>query len=188
MAVAAEHITGIQHTSYELRVARMMHCYRCLDAPLRARLARETRCVADAEDLAQEAFLRLWRVREWDEIHSPEAFVLKAAANLVKDRSRRTYRRMQLSAVPISEFVATDFGNEPHLVAEALETLSLLVQAIARLSAATQEAFALYRLENCTHAQIAERLGISVSMVEKHVSRAMRALRGAGVGNITDRR
>jgi RNA polymerase sigma-70 factor (ECF subfamily) len=56
-----------------------------------------------------------------------------------------------------------------------------LVRVIARLDATTREAFVLYRVENQSHAQIARRLGVSVSMVEKHVGRAMRSLRGAGL-------
>lgn len=44
-----------------------------------------------------------------------------------------------------------------------------------------RDAFLQYRLEARSHAEIAANMGVSVSMVEKHVSYAMTALRGAGV-------
>jgi RNA polymerase sigma-70 factor (ECF subfamily) len=181
MAVAAEQMAGFQRVAQTTRAARLATCYRCLGAPLRALLTRQTRSIDDAEDLAQEAFLRLWRIGEWDRIRSLEAFVLKTAANLVKDRSRRTHTRMMLSAVPLSDLTLQDAGSEPDRVMEAVQTLTVLLQVIGRLQAGTREAFVLHRLEDCSHAQIASRMGISISMVEKHVGRAMKALRMAGI-------
>ena len=52
-------------------------------------------------------------------------------------------------------------------------------RVIAALRPRTREAFLLYRFDACSHVQIAQRMGVSVSMVEKHVSSAMAALQAA---------
>jgi RNA polymerase sigma-70 factor (ECF subfamily) len=164
-----------------VRSERVADMYQCLDAPLRAFLTQQTRSVHDAEDLTQEVFLRLWRMDARSEIRSLKAVAFKMAENLLKDRSRRTYTRMMRAAVSAADMQLSDIGGEPSSVVESLQTLAIVAEAIAQLRPSTREAFLLYRLEVCSHAQIAARMGISVSMVEKHVSVATAALRSAGV-------
>jgi len=181
MAVAAERMTDFRPVVTGTRASRLVACYRRVDVSLRALLARETRSMDDAEDLAQEAFLRLWRTSDWDRIRSVEAFIYKTAINLARDRSRRAYTRMMLAAVPLSEVALRDTSGEPDRVMEAMQTLRAFSEAVARLHPDTRRAFLLHKIENHPHATIAQRMGISVSMVEKHVGRACKALRAAGV-------
>jgi RNA polymerase sigma-70 factor (ECF subfamily) len=160
---------------------QMAEVFYGLGAPLRAFLAQQTRSLDDADDLVQEIFLRLWRMGGRSEIRSLKAFAFKMACNLVKDRSRRTYTRMMRNAVPVSDIQLSDgCEGEPSSVVESLQTLAAMAQTIAQLRPSTRQAFLLYRLEACSHSEIADRMGISVSMVEKHVSQAMAALRRAG--------
>jgi RNA polymerase sigma factor (sigma-70 family) len=183
MAVAVDRIERLQRAA-RVRTAggdEITHCYRDFDAPLRAFLARQTRCVSDAEDLAQETFLRLLRMDSREEIRSVKAFLFKTATNLMRDRVRRTHTRMMRSAVPASEIELPDTGTEPSKTVESMQTATLFAQTIATLRSSTREAFLLYRLDACSHAQIARRMGISVSMVEKHVSAAMAALHDVGI-------
>jgi len=181
MAVAADRMQRVRRATSAAHVAQIADCYQRFDTPLRAFLTRQTRSIHDAEDLAQEVFLRLWRMGARSEIHSLKAFAFKTASNLLKDRGRRAYTRMMRNAVPTEELELPDFGGEPCGVLESLQTLAAIAATIAQLRPSTREAFLLYRLEACSHAQIAERMGISVSMVEKHVSGAMAALHAAGV-------
>jgi len=178
MAVAVDRMQSLRRAA---QGGQMAECYKCVDAPLRAYLARQTRSIHDAEDLAQEVFLRLWRVGGRSEIHSLKAFAFKTATNLLKDRSRRTYTRMLRNAVPVADVDLPDFGGEPSSVVESLQTLAVIAKVIAGLRQTTRDAFLQYRLEARSHAQIAANMGVSVSMVEKHVSCAMTALRDAGV-------
>src|ERR1700682_1773718 len=116
MAVAVDRMQSLRRAASAAQGGQMAECYQCFDAPLRAYLARQTRSTHDAEDLAQEVFLRLWRVGARSEIHSLKAFAFKTAANLLKDRSRRTYTRMLRNAVPVSDVDLPDFGGEPSSV------------------------------------------------------------------------
>lgn len=182
MAVAVERMRELRHANDRfvggVAGQRMSDVFRGLDAPLRAFLTQQTRSLDDAEDLMQEIFLRLWRMGARSEIRSFKAFAFKMACNLVKDRSRRTYTRMMRQAVPAGEVELSDMGEgEPSGIVDSLQMLGIVAETMATLRPSTREAFLLYRLEACSHAQIAAHMGISVSMVEKHVSQANTALR-----------
>jgi RNA polymerase sigma factor (sigma-70 family) len=181
MAVAAAEMHALRAPARESEGEKLTACYRSFGGPLRAFLARQTRSVHDAEDLAQEVFLRLWRTDGRTEIRSLKAFVFKTASNLLKDRGRRTHTRMMRNVVPGAEMDLPDLADEPCAIVESLQTLAAFEEVVERLRPSTRAAFLLYRLEACSHAQIAAKLGISVSMVEKHVSCAMAALHAAGV-------
>lgn len=182
MAVAAERMRDLRCAAADVHAERLAELYRFVDAPLRSFLAQQTRSVHDAEDLAQEVFLRLWRVGAQCEIRHLKAFAFKVARNLLKDRSRRTYTRMMRNAVPAGDVALADVGVEPSSMVESWQTLATVAAAIAQMPPRTREAFLLYRLEVCSHAQIAARMGVSVSMVEKYVSQATGTLKSAGVG------
>jgi RNA polymerase sigma factor (sigma-70 family) len=187
MAVAVERMRDLRHANGRGVGGevgqRMIDVFQGLDAPLRAFLAQQTRSLDDAEDLAQEIFLRMWRMGERSEIRSFKAFAFKMACNLVKDRSRRTYTRMMRQAVPAGDVQLSDMGEgEPSNVLQSLQMLAIFDETMAKLRPSTREAFLLYRMEAWSHARIAARMGISVSMVEKHVGQATAALRNVGVG------
>lgn len=183
MAVAVDRIGRLQRAARARAAAsdEFAHCYRNFDAPLRAFLARQTRCVSDAEDLAQETFLRLLRMDDRGQIRSLKAFLFKTATNLIRDRGRRAHTRMMRSAVPASDVDVPDIGAEPSRSVESMQMVALFARTVAALRPSTRQAFLLYRLEACSHAQIAQQMGISISMVEKHVSAAMAALHSAGI-------
>ncbi len=186
MAVAVERMRDLRAANDRcldgVASQRMTDVFQGLDAPLRAFLTQQTRSLDDAEDLVQEIFLRLWRMGERSEIRSFKAFAFKMACNLVKDRSRRTYTRMMRQSVPAGEVQLSDLGEgEPSSVVQSQQMLGIVAETMAKLRPATREAFLLYRVEAWPHARIAARMGISVSMVEKHVSQATAALRNAGV-------
>jgi RNA polymerase sigma-70 factor (ECF subfamily) len=160
---------------------QLASCYQSFAVPLRAFLARHTRSIHDAEDLAQEVFLRVWRAGVRSDIRHQRAFVYKAANNLLKDRSRRTYTRMMCNAVPAVDAELADCATEPSGLLESAQMLAAFNTTLAGLRPSTRMAFLMYRVEVRTQAQIAAEMGVSVSMVEKHISCAMRALREAGI-------
>lgn len=182
MAVAIDRIERLQRAARVKDNDPISHCYRDLDAPLRAFLARRTHSMCDAEDLAQEAFLRLLRMEDRDGIRSLKSFLFKTATNLARDRVRRSHTRMMRGAVPASEIDLPDTGTEPSQTLESMQAAAAFTRVLNELRPSTRQAFLLYRLEACSHAEIARQMGISVSMVEKHVSAAMAALQRAGIG------
>jgi RNA polymerase sigma-70 factor (ECF subfamily) len=159
-------------------------CSRFLDVAqgLHAFLRKQTRSRADAEDLTQEIFLRIWRQRAVGEIRKFDALVYQIARNLVRDRSRRGYTRLARHATSLNDMDMPDCSHEPSSEVEALQTLDSLSLTLRTLRPQTRRVFWLYRIESCSHAHIAAAMDISVSMVEKHISYAMAALRTKGLG------
>ncbi|NJO13619.1 MAG: RNA polymerase sigma factor [Gammaproteobacteria bacterium] len=155
-------------------------CFGSYDASLRAFLTRHTRSHHDAEDLAQEVYLRLARMPDLRRVRSRKAFLFRTALNLLRDRSRRVHTRAQRDAVPAHEVEMPDIASEPSGLLESWQALAQLQQILAALKPSTRLAFLLHRLEEWSHADVAAHLGVSTSMVEKHVSAAMARLRAAG--------
>lgn len=160
---------------------KLAGCYQSFAVPLRAFLARHTRSIHDAEDLAQEVFLRVWRTGVRSDIRHQRAFVYKAANNLLKDRNRRTYTRMMRNAIPAVDTELPDCADEPSGLLESAQMLAVFNTTLAGLRPSTRTAFLMYRVEVRSQAQIAAEMRISVSMVEKHINYAMTALRHAGI-------
>ena len=141
-------------------------------------LQRRTRSVDDAEDLAQESLARLVRYRG----HAPDtwaALLYHIAVNALHDRSRRAASRHDAQHVSLdgeaAELPATEPSHEQRTATE--QELALLQRALLRLPDRCRQVYLLNRIEGMTYPEIAEHCGISVKAVEKHISRALRALR-----------
>jgi RNA polymerase sigma-70 factor (ECF subfamily) len=152
-------------------------------------LRARTRDAAEAEDVLQELWIRLREVRSGP-IANARAYVFQMANNLVLDRERER-RRRQLRDRAWTEQAhtilqaadgdpqAVDPGRTPEELLSATQECNRLLQAIQGLPEAARRAFCLHKLEELSHAQVAARLGISRSGVEKHIALAMKHLRRA---------
>lgn len=135
---------------------------------------------AEAEDVGQEAMLRLWRAAPgW---RSGEAqvstWLYRVVANLVIDRLRS--RRRRGAQVPIE--VAPDIEDGgPSAEAMLLQgdRMQALDAAMAQLPERQREAVALRHLEALSNPEIAEIMNIGVEAVESLVARGKRALTAA---------
>jgi RNA polymerase sigma-70 factor (ECF subfamily) len=135
------------------------------------RIARRLRLPADAEDHLQEAFIRVEQYRKKASVRSEEALLVRVAANLGRDDERRS-RRLQDEP---AETLLRNFLCDAPIQDEVLEARQRLERANAglmRLSPRTREVFLLHRVDGLKHREIAARLGISTSAVEKHVAKA----------------
>ena len=136
---------------------------------------RRTRSLDEAQDLAQEVFIRLAGTNV-SEINTREAYIFNIAANLLRDKLRRERVR---SHYQVDAAQAEDFGLDlldPHRVAAGHEMLEALYAGLAELPEKTRRIFTLYRIENVSKKTIAAEFGIGESAVEKQVTRAMALL------------
>ncbi|MBC7166365.1 MAG: sigma-70 family RNA polymerase sigma factor [Phenylobacterium sp.] len=150
-----------------------------LRQPLMAYFRRRTADAAEAEDLTQEVFIRALRREGETDVRSADAYVFTIAANLMRDRARRRAARSanrHVSLDPLAprgphlDLPAEDSSAESVLIDR--ERLRLALAALEELPERTRHVFILFRVEKMRQAEIADRLGISVSAVEKHVVRA----------------
>ena len=135
---------------------------------------------AEAEDVAQEAMLRLWHAAgDWQAGGAkPSTWLFRVTANLAVDRLRRVGRAVGLdeSAEPEDD----DPGPEDRLVDAG--RMAALDAALARLPERQRQAVVLRHIEGLANPEIAEVLEISIEAVESLTARGKRALAKALAG------
>lgn len=126
----------------------------------------------DAQDLAQETFLRLSRaeLEAPGRLLRPAAYLRRIARNLLLDRSKAARRHHDEAHVSSEDVPLAAIDEERRL--EARDSLARLEAAIRRLKPRTREVFLAHHLEGLSYADIAARMGMSVSGVEKQMGRA----------------
>ncbi len=143
---------------------------------LRRLLRRRGASHAEAEDLVQEAVLRLHvYTRDGGEVRDPTAFLARTAMNLAVDAHRRG-RQGLYERQPIEELNLVDLAPAPDEVLAAEQRLVRMKETLDRVSPRTRAVFFMHRLQGFSHAEIAGQLGISVSAVEKHIASAVTTL------------
>lgn len=151
-------------------------------------LAQAVRMLADraeAEDIAQEAMLRLWKIApDWRQGEAEvSTWLYRVVANLCTDRLRRRRR-----SGPGLDEVAEPADPAPSASARLLERarMTALSEALAQLPDRQAQAVALRHLEGLSNPQIAEIMDISVRSVESLTARGKRALAGLLAGRKTE--
>jgi RNA polymerase sigma factor (sigma-70 family) len=149
-------------------------------APLTAYFQRRVNDRGAAEDLTQEVFARLSRRPDQNNGQTLEAYVFKIASSVLVDWGRnRTSRRigMHRNIADITESATIPGAlveeRTPHRVLEGKEALQDIQRALSQLSKQTREIFMLSRMEQVPHREVAQKYGISVSAVEKHIIKAI---------------
>jgi|SRR5215469_13407336 len=130
-------------------------------------IAIRTRNYDDAEDLLHSAYLRLIRYQVRMPVDDVAAFLVKTALNLNIDNCR--HLRVQNS---VAEFPQLEDSAplQDEVVAARIRLLRVRA-GLEKLPARTREILLMHRLNNLTYREIASRLGISSSAVEKHIAK-----------------
>jgi RNA polymerase sigma factor (sigma-70 family) len=146
-------------------------------APLRPALVkyflRKCGNEAEAEDLAQDVLVRALGKGQWESAEQAKGYIFRIAVNRWHDRNRRGLTHGQSVEWDDAAIFAQVEETSPERVLGSEQELHAVVAALELLSERTRDVFLLFRLEQMKHGQIAEMFGISVSAVEKHVSKAV---------------
>jgi RNA polymerase sigma factor (sigma-70 family) len=126
----------------------------------------------DAEDVIQEAYLRVLRYSVDHGVEDMERLLFSAAKNLAVDSIRR--RRTRDKTATSYAALEADTQSWPALDEQVYlqQRLSSVEAAVAVLPERCREVFLMHRVESLSYSQIAARCGISVSAVEKNIARA----------------
>jgi len=129
---------------------------------------------AEAEDVAQDAMMRLWKIAgEWRQGEAQvSTWLYRVTANLCTDRLRRRKRSMPLDAVAEPLDGAPSVLAQMHRDARA----TALSDALAQLPPRQAEAVALRHLEGLSNPEIAAVMDIGVEAVESLTARGKRGL------------
>ena len=131
----------------------------------------------DAQDIAQEVFLRCWRSQDGlPEVQNLRAWIFRVGLNAAKDLQRSAWRRR---AKPMLEESAmnVDGSDSPGAALEHREEIGRLRQAITSLRADEQEVFLLRQNGGLTYEQIAEIRSAPVGTVKTQMRTALQKLR-----------
>lgn len=128
--------------------------------------------IDEADDLVQEAFLRLERYERDHAVRSREAFVMRAAANLTVDRARRAAANPvgPLGVLNLSEIASAEALPDEQV--ESRTRLEHLQRGMATLSEDARRILLMRRIDGLSFKEIALAEGLSVAAVEKKVARA----------------
>ena len=131
---------------------------------------------AEAEDVAQETMLRLWRVApEWRQGETKvTTWAYRVATNLCIDRQRSRGRRRQMALDDAPEVADGALGAEGRLIEAG--RMAALETALAGLPDRQRQAVVLRHLEGMTNPEIAVIMEIGVEAVESLTARGKRAL------------
>ena len=139
---------------------------------IRARLARSLGSRDFADEVMHETYLRLYRNEAVGAIQKPDAFIFRTALNIATDKRREASRRASLAeilAVTRLAEGAQDLSREM----EARLELEVLKRALAELPRRRRAIFIAARVDGISHEEIARRFGLSRTMVQKELRRAI---------------
>lgn len=126
-----------------------------------------------AREILQDAYLSLVRDDNWRKVEHPRAYVTKA----VKYLAWRKFERARIVPIELmANLEAVDqASDEPdaHELLSAAERRQIILDAIEALPPKCRRVVKLRRLKEMLPADIAQEMGISVSMVEKHLAKGM---------------
>jgi RNA polymerase sigma-70 factor, ECF subfamily len=131
---------------------------------------------AEAEDVAQEAMLRLWRSADGLEVGPPglRPWLRRVVSNLCVDRMRSGKRLTVTDEVPEQVEPATQ-----HSQLEAQDTSERVEAALRALPDRQRLALTLFHYEGLSQIEVGKAMGISDEAVESLLARARRTLKAA---------
>lgn len=141
-------------------------------------LAARLKDGTEADDLAQEAYLRILRVEDSLLIRNPRSFALRVATNVAYEWGRLSrHVREHVGAESLEDH---DSGGAGPLEQAALaQELKTLRRALDGLTPTRRAVLLMHARDGLTYPEIARQMGLSVSMVGKHLALGLEACRQA---------
>lgn len=127
--------------------------------------------LSDAQEVAQEAYIRMFTLEHPEQVESLRAYLFRIASNLAVDRLRMRKVRNDHPLEPPSEDVHLAPIPERH--ASATEQLHGLHKALRELPAKTSRAFVMHVIDGADIGVIARTMKVSERMVRYHVANAL---------------
>lgn len=131
-----------------------------------------------ADDVVQDAYLKIAEAQRPFTIKRPMSYVYQVVRNLAIDRHRR-------SALESTFFAAEEEGNKesvstgsPELIEINRQALDRVARALDELPDRTRRAFELYRMGGYTQREVAQQLGVSTTLVNFMIRDALQHCRG----------
>ena len=133
----------------------------------------------EAQDLVQATFERLLvKAGSGDPIRDERGLLYEIARNLLVDRYRQRQVRQHDSDEVLQDMQGPS-SEDPQAIVSGRQRMLQLADAIEGLPPRCRQAFVLHRVDGLPQADVAQRMGISVNMVERHIMLALATCRKA---------
>lgn len=135
----------------------------------------------EARGIVQDSYLKFFRAGYDATSSDARPLLFTIAKNLLNDhyRNQQKHDRVMISTPPQSQLDGEAQEADPADRLHSARTLESIIAAVESMPPKRQEVFKLSRFEGLKNQDIAERLNISKSMVEKHLAAALQDLRAA---------
>lgn len=143
--------------------------YKSQAEPLRNHLYYKCGNIELAEDLVQDSFHKLWEKCKEIIYNSVVGFLYSISNNLFIDKKRSEKVSLKFEKT-IIEKKETD---DPFFLLRTKEFNNKLEKTISQLPEGQREAFLMNRIDKLSYSEIAKRLGVSQTAVEKRISKAL---------------
>lgn len=144
--------------------------------PLVKYLTARFRNPEEAKEIAQEAWLRFFRLPAPESLKSPKAFLFQTASNLAIDRARRAALEQRYFDQESAE-QQHDASTTVEQAIQGREELDLIDIALTELPLKCRQAFVMHRVSGLSYNDIADALSVSTSMIEKYIIQALKHFR-----------
>lgn len=145
--------------------------YRGHNSWLHGWLRQRLNNAADAADLAQDTFIRVLLARTAATLNQPRHYLATIARGLVIDLYRR--RSLETSYLDTLALQPEHYAPSAEARAAILDTLMAIDRMLDGLGPRTRAIFLAVQLDGLSYEKAAERLGVSVSTVRKHLARGL---------------
>lgn len=150
-----------------------------VEPQVRAHLRAAGASVDETDDLIQDAYCRLAAMDSVAPIKRPGAYFMQTVKNLYRDRLRRAKVIRFEQFTENTEPFVTASGTNPEIEVGARHELQLVDRVLATLPERCRAIFTLKRIEGLSQKDIAQSLGVTETIVENDVRKAVRALQAA---------
>ncbi len=146
-------------------------------------LIRRVGHAQDADDLAQEVFARLLRVRDAELVREPLAYLIGIATHVVREfRQRKQHERVLFDSTVTDDLCENPEHPTQRGVAERLELQQWLDRALTQLPPTHQLVLLLVKRDGLSYVEAAKKAGLSIHTIEKYVVEARARLRAILAG------
>jgi RNA polymerase sigma factor (sigma-70 family) len=143
---------------------------------LRAWLRRKKELPIEADDLVQEAYAVLAELESVDHIHNPKAYLFQTAYSIALQLLRRDRVVSILAIADVEDLQICAEAPGPEQQVASRQELRRVAEAIESLPAQCGEVFRLRKVEGLSQREVATRMSLAESTIEKHMGRATRLL------------
>ena len=146
------------------------------EADVRQWLKRSTLRGIDVDDVVQEAYARIAASSRLAAVREPRAYFFTVARNLALEQMRRAKITPIAAVADLSSSFIVDEGADPERIASDRDELRQVLAMIERLPEKLRQVLRMRRIEGLPQKEIARRLGVPESTVEKRAAKALKLL------------